>query len=173
MLIRGARTVLRAANDDDAPAIVALFDSDHVAAAHGPRFPRSLATTLAELRDPARTTLAIDIDQRLGGFLHSTKSWADDVMTIQEFLIDAEFVGKGYAADALGALLEFFFRRWGGRRAELYVRADNERALRCYRRLGFETEGRKRNVIPPTWGPPGSSDFLLMGMLPGEFRKPS
>src|SRR4051812_7146424 len=127
MLIRGTRTLLRAASDDDAPAIVALFDSDHVAAAVGPRFPRSLTTTLAELRDEARTTLAIEIDRQLGGFLHATMSWANDVMTIQEFLIGAPFVGKGYASDALGALLEFFFRRWGGRRAELYVRADNER----------------------------------------------
>jgi RimJ/RimL family protein N-acetyltransferase len=172
MLIRGSRTVLRAAVDEDAPTIAALFDDEHAAAAYGPRFPRSVAATLAELRDEKDRSLAIDVDQQLRGYLRASLSWADEVLTVQDFLLDANLVGQGYGGDALGALLQFFFRHWGGRRAELQVRADNPRALRCYQRLGFQIEGRRREVIPRNWGPPGNPDYLLMGLLSAEFKTP-
>jgi RimJ/RimL family protein N-acetyltransferase len=87
-------------------------------------------------------------------------------------LIAADCLGKGYARDAVAALLDHFFARWGGRRVELQVRADNQRAIRFYERLGFQVEGRRREVIPPDWGPPESRDYLWMGLLEREFLRP-
>lgn len=168
MLIRGSRTLLRAASDADAAVIVALFDSEHTRAAHGPGFPKSPSSVKTRLRDDGRKALAIEIDGRVRGYLELMLSWADTVLSIQEFIMDAELVGRGYGRDALHALLAFFFQNWGGRRAELTVRADNERALRCYQSVGFVIEGRRRAVIPPDWGPPASRDYLWMGMLPAE-----
>lgn len=173
MLIRGKLTLLRAARDEDVPEIVALFDSEPAAAAHGPRFPHTQAAVRAEIDRPDDSCLAIETNGQFLGYLRLSRSWSDEVMTIQELLLGAEYIGKGYALDALGALLEHFFARWGGRRVELAVRADNQRAIRLYQRLGFQVEGRRREVIPPNWGPPESRDYLWMGLLSGEFVHPT
>jgi RimJ/RimL family protein N-acetyltransferase len=82
-------------------------------------------------------------------------------------------MGRGYGREALGALVRFFFDTWVGRRAELQVRADNVRAIRCYLALGFKEEGRRRSVAPAGWGAPQSQDYLIMGILPGELTNPA
>lgn len=54
-----------------------------------------------------------------------------------------DYRGRGIGGELLTACLELAKRR-GITRVELETRADNEAALRLYRRLGFEYEGMKR-----------------------------
>lgn len=54
-----------------------------------------------------------------------------------------EWRGRGVGARLMGAVLDASRRR-GFSRIALTVRADNERAIRLYRRMGFEIEGRLR-----------------------------
>jgi RimJ/RimL family protein N-acetyltransferase len=81
-------------------------------------------------------------------------------------------IGQGYGSDAVWGLCRFFFEEWGGHRVELQLRADNERALRCYPGVGFQVEGRRRQVVPSAWGPRAHRHFLMLGLLPDELITP-
>lgn len=60
--------------------------------------------------------------------------------------IVAEHRGRGIGEALIGAALEQARQR-GLTRVELTVRADNERAIALYRRIGFVDEGMKRKAI--------------------------
>jgi RimJ/RimL family protein N-acetyltransferase len=174
MLIRSERLLLRAAEDADAAFVTALFNADESVIAYGPHFPVSTRATLEKLRAPRSVSL---IAQRLEdeapvGFVRFWLSWGDTVMNVDDVIFSAEYQGAGYGREALGALLEHFFRQWGGRRVELQVRSHNERAVRTYKCLGFVEEGRRRQVVPPGWSADTDPDYLLMGLLADEYVPP-
>jgi RimJ/RimL family protein N-acetyltransferase len=51
------------------------------------------------------------------------------------------YVGRGYGSEALHLFLDYYFGQMGFKRLVLDVSAFNERAIRCYERLGFQYEG--------------------------------
>ncbi len=53
---------------------------------------------------------------------------------------------RGYGTDAVRALVRFAFEEMQLHRVELDVFAYNERAIACYRKCGFEEEGRRRGA---------------------------
>ena len=73
---------------------------------------------------------------------------------------EAAFRGQGYGHEATRHCLQHAFSDLNLHRLELRVRADNQPALRLYRRVGFVEEGRLRQAIfkqgqrklPPTLG---------------------
>lgn len=48
----------------------------------------------------------------------------------------------GFGSDAVSALIDFCFNRMNLHKVYLQVFASNERAIRCYKKVGFEVEGR-------------------------------
>jgi RimJ/RimL family protein N-acetyltransferase len=56
------------------------------------------------------------------------------------------FRGRGLGTQAVRQLLQFGFEDLRLHRIALTVRADNERAIRSYRKCGFEVEGRLRDA---------------------------
>jgi len=54
--------------------------------------------------------------------------------------------GKGYGSEAMRLLLDFAFKSLNLHRVELNVMDFNERAQRCYRKVGFKEVGRKRQA---------------------------
>ena len=50
---------------------------------------------------------------------------------------DREFQSKGYGSEAMGLLLDYGFATLGLHRIQLYVYANNARAIRCYEKVGF------------------------------------
>lgn len=70
--------------------------------------------------------------------------------------------GQGFGREAVGLLLEYGFRYQNLRRVWLKVRANNERAVRCYRACGFAEEGRLRAHV---WSDGAYRDVLLLGIL--------
>lgn len=174
MLIRSGRILLRAAEESDAGFLARLMNADEAVLAYGPHFPRSTASTLQQITDPRSICLVAEeaSDGTPIGFIRSVLSWGDTAMSIEDFVLDPAFMGRGYGQEALGTLLRFFFHTRVGRRAELQVRADNLPAVRCYLALGFKEEGRRRSVVPAGWGTAESQDYLVMGILPGELTPP-
>lgn len=74
---------------------------------------------------------------------------------------------RGYGADALVTLLRFAFEEMDLRRVDLTVDADNERAVACYRKVGFVEEGRLRQS---RYARGRYVDQLWMGILREEFE---
>lgn len=75
--------------------------------------------------------------------------------------------GQGYGTQAVQLLLTYAFGMLGLERVELEVAAENERAIRCYRRAGFVQEGVKRHafMIGGRY-----SDLVIMSALAGDWR---
>lgn len=74
---------------------------------------------------------------------------------------------KGYGQDALRMLVDFAFRYHNMHRVGLEVLADDERAVACYRNVGFVEEGRIRSR---DWFAGGYRDVMVMGILEDEWR---
>lgn len=78
---------------------------------------------------------------------------------------DPARLGKGIGTAALRLVRDYAFGPLGLHRLSLRVLADNERAIRAYRRCGFRIEGREREsaLIDGHW-----HDDLIMGLLAHE-----
>ena len=61
--------------------------------------------------------------------------------------LSPEFWGQGYGTEVMNTLLEISFDYFNMRKACLCVCSFNERAIRSYEKVGFEVEGRLREVV--------------------------
>ena len=75
--------------------------------------------------------------------------------------------GKGYGTDAMLTLCGFGFTQMNLHRIGLRVFPENQRAVTCYEKCGFEHEGRLREAI---FKHGEYRDMLLMSILADEFR---
>ena len=75
--------------------------------------------------------------------------------------------GQGIGTEALRQILEFGFHGLHLERIELWVLAENERAVRAYERVGFRREGVRRSHI--RWGAK-RYDTILLAVLDRDFR---
>ena len=76
--------------------------------------------------------------------------------------------GKGYAAEAIGLLLELAFDYMNLNRVHLRVYSDNDRAIRCYERCGFTREGVLRQ---DAYYAGEYKATVVMGILRDEWRR--
>jgi RimJ/RimL family protein N-acetyltransferase len=58
---------------------------------------------------------------------------------------EREYWGRGYGSEAVSLLVKHGFEDLNLHRISASVFLDNERAVRCYRSLGFQEEGRTRH----------------------------
>jgi RimJ/RimL family protein N-acetyltransferase len=80
---------------------------------------------------------------------------------------DREFQGKGYGSEAIGLLLEYGFATLGLHRIQLFVYANNARAIRCYEKCGFRREGVRREA---RWWAGRWWDILEYAILEHEWQ---
>jgi len=82
------------------------------------------------------------------------------------FIGDAGNRGKGYGAEALRLLLDYGFRSLNLHSVMLTLFEDNAQALECYKKVGFQMMGRRRE----SWYINGKRrDTLCMDILKDEF----
>ncbi len=81
-------------------------------------------------------------------------------------LLRADDLGVGFGTEAVSAVLRFAFTDLHLHRVAVRVLATNARAIHCYRKCGFQIEGRERETVclDGQW-----QDDLIMGVLEGEF----
>lgn len=80
---------------------------------------------------------------------------------------DRAYWGQGYGTDAMRVLIRYAFEELNLRRISLSVFEYNERAVKCYRKLGFKEEGRGREQLRREgryW------DLIYMGLLREEWE---
>ena len=80
---------------------------------------------------------------------------------------DREYLGKGYGRDAVRVLLEYAFVHRNMHKVWLTVYADNERAIRSYKALGFVEEGLQKQQV---WNQGRYKDWLYMGLLRSDWQ---
>ena len=73
---------------------------------------------------------------------------------------------KGYGQEALALLVDFAFVHNNMHRVALEVLADDDRAVGCYRKVGFVEEGRLRRR---DWMNGAYHDVLIMAVLDEEW----
>ncbi|MCM5679385.1 GNAT family N-acetyltransferase [Schlegelella sp. S2-27] len=80
-----------------------------------------------------------------------------------------EAQGRGAGSEALRLAFAYLRETWNLRKVSLRVRSDNERAVRCYRRLGFEPCGllREHVCIEGSWRDVVLMDLFLGPAAPG------
>lgn len=77
------------------------------------------------------------------------------------------FWSQGYGQESLRLLVDYAFRHHNMHRVGLEVLADDERAVACYRKVGFVEEGRLRQR---DWMNGEYHDVLVMSILDEEWN---
>lgn len=94
--------------------------------------------------------------------------WPNRVASIGIVIGIREKLGKGYGTEAIKLLQFFVFNKMNLNKLELEVRAHNERAISCYKKCGFQIEGRIRENF---YDRGKYTDTLKMGILKREWEE--
>ncbi|MEV6282115.1 GNAT family protein [Kribbella sp. NPDC051770] len=169
MILATERLVLRRFTEDDAAALSAYRSVPEVARYQSWDAPFSLEQAVETVRSyaegdpdaPGWFQYAIDLDGVLIGDigLHL----ADNLQQAElGFTLAPAYQGQGYAAEAVGALLDRLFTEKNLHRVSAECDARNDASARLLERLGFEREGLRRAA---SWWKGEWTDDLLFGRL--------
>jgi len=100
------------------------------------------------LEDHDHVKFAIEADGKLIGDIQlQDRDRRSRVAGVGMAIYDRKYLGRGYGREALALLVDWAFRIQNYTRLWLNTWATNERAIRCYRAVGFVEEGRQRRQI--------------------------
>ena len=96
--------------------------------------------------------------------------WINRSATLGIAIYGSENWGKGYGSEAIRLVLDFAFKNLNFNRVELETFDFNERAQRCFRKVGFKEIGRKRKArfIDGAY-----RDVIVMDVLREEWNQTS
>lgn len=109
----------------------------------------------------------LESGEHIGNIKLEPIHWLHRAATIGILIGEMRFQGQGLGAEAMQLCLGYAFERLGLRKVSLGVLANNIRAIRLYERIGFVTEGCKRQEY---WSEGAFQDSLIMGLFREEFR---
>jgi len=144
--------------------LVRLFDS-RSARLHSAKGIREFIEKMLAEESPANHyfTIRARADNRLLGDINlEVTNWGARDSFVGIGIGDRADWGKGYGTDAMNVILRIAFTEVNLRRVTLSVFQYNQRAIRCYEKVGFQHEGRVRGALlrdGKRW------DIFYMGML--------
>ena len=152
--LRGPRLHIRRAHSDDAPASYRWFSNHEVTtflplAGKGSLPIESIEAFLTRVATSDRPDLAVTIEHLdqgpigCGGF----RNFDADAAELSIVLGEPSSWGQGLGTEAMQLLLAFAFGPLGLHRVWLIVRADNERAIKLFSRMGFVVVERQVGVV--------------------------
>ena len=171
-MLEGERVTLRALRPEDVEVLWkywADLDVSTRASTNAPR-PYTLQETQAFFEELAKkeelVRFVIEVDGAVVGdcSLHDIDKHSRHCEV--GIAIGKPHWSQGYGQEALGLLVDFAFKHHNMHRVALEVLADDDRAVACYRKVGFVEEGalRKRD-----WSNGKYHDVLVMGILEEEW----
>ncbi|SDZ45348.1 Protein N-acetyltransferase, RimJ/RimL family [Jannaschia faecimaris] len=172
LTMAGPRVHLRAPTDRDAAARMELGYDPTILRAYGVQMAEKAAYTperaqswLKEQREACAWMITV-AGELIGTVRLHSHVVADRRAQIAIGLLDSERLGQGLGTEALRLVIDHGFDGLGLHRLSLRVLADNNRAIRCYTKLGFVEEGRERQSarVPGGW-----QDDLIMGLLADDW----
>jgi RimJ/RimL family protein N-acetyltransferase len=104
--------------------------------------------------------------EKLIGGLGAEINWKDRNAEIGIMIGEKEFWGKGYGTDTMTLFTEYLFTTLNMNRVELSTFDFNIRAQKCYRKVGFVEEGKKRQ---DKYQDGKYHDVVIMGILRDEW----
>jgi aminoglycoside 6'-N-acetyltransferase len=167
--LAGADVRLRAWRAADLDRLAAILAQPSVARWWGPDEPRAAAADW--LADEENETLTFVIEHRgrvVGSIQFTEEDDADYRSAGIDLFLGEEAQGRGLGPDAIRTLAQYLFAVRGHHRLTIDPAAANERAIRAYRKVGFQPIGIARRYergADGTW-----HDGLLMDLLRDELR---
>lgn len=169
-VIRGKQVVLRPVEEEDVEFIHQWMNHPEIWHYMDYERPLSLADVREDVersrRDGFPFTIAVDA-RPIGRIGLNQFRRRDRICALYMYIGEPAFWGKGYARDAVMALLGFAFDRWDLHLVELWTLGDNDRALGAYKRAGFEVEARLRER---SWKDGRWEDRVVMSVSREEFE---
>jgi aminoglycoside 6'-N-acetyltransferase len=158
--LRGERVVLRPLRRADAAALRAIRADPEVARWWGPvedDFPQG--------DYPDGTRLAVLLDGKVIGMVQYEEEADPNARHADvDIFLDARHLGLGYGTDAMKTIVRHLLEDRGHHRVTLWTVPENERAIRCYEKVGFRrvgvTRASQRDTVTGRW-----VDELLMELV--------
>jgi RimJ/RimL family protein N-acetyltransferase len=172
-MLKGERVTLRAVERDDLKRLHELQRNvDLVLLSDGMWQPIPLASLEKDydkhVSDDDKAWFAIEVAGTVVGDLNlHHRDRRSGVSAFGVAIYDPAYVGQGYGREAIGLMLDWAFRIQNYQRIWLDTWATNERAIRCYRALGFVEEGRQRRQLYVNGE---YIDVVIMGLLREEWQ---
>lgn len=169
MQIVGEQVVLRTVTADDIDALTRILQEPAVAP-WWPGYDRErVERECLHDDDEALTVYVVEVDQQVAGLIQSYEETEPEYFSAGiDISIATEWHGRGVAVDALRALARYLIDERGHHHLTIDPALHNERAIACYRKVGFRDVGvLRQNEL----GPDGTfHDALLMDLLADELQ---
>ncbi|QQE77070.1 GNAT family N-acetyltransferase [Alicyclobacillus sp. SO9] len=120
-----------------------------------------------DVRESGMFGVFAEVDKFIGEVSYRDMDVVKGTCVLGIMIGDKAYWGKGYGTEAVRAMCSFLFQRFQLRRIQLDTWVGNERAIRSYKKVGFQIEGvlRKSTLVK---GVP--TDEVVMGLLQSEFE---
>ena len=107
-----------------------------------------------------------DTNELIGNCGYANIDHINQTAEIGIFIGNKKYWSRGYGTEALGLLLDYGFRALNLHNVLLRVYSFNERARKCYEKIGFKTIGKIREALLRDGK---RHDIILMDILQNEF----
>lgn len=174
-MIIGKTVRLRPIERDDLPRFVDWFSDPDVRRHLSIYKPFSLAqeerwfeNMTQSLERQEQVLMAIETAEgvHIGNVGLHAINWKDRCAELGIVIGDKAYWGQGYGTDAIQTFLGLAFGEMNLHRVFLRVDADNARGIRCYEKVGFQSEGVLRQVV---FREGRYHDQYMMSILESEF----
>ncbi len=165
--LRGDRATIRAGRPEDLPLLHAILSEPSVTCWWGE--PDPTERLAADLRGEGDSGVLLVIEAAgtvAGGIYYTEETEPMYRHAGIDIFLGAAVQGRGFGREAVALVARFLIEERGHHRLTIDPAVANERAIRCYRSVGFRPVGVMRRYER---GPDGTfHDGLLMDMLAGE-----
>ncbi|HDN79985.1 MAG: N-acetyltransferase [Chloroflexi bacterium] len=172
-MLRGRKVRLRAPEREDLPLFVRWLNDTEVTRYLTLYWPLSMAEeeqwfeNLLKRENDRVFVIETEEGKPIGNMGLHNIDWKNRKAVLGIFIGEKDYWGKGYGTDAIKTLLRFAFEELNLNRVELRVFEFNTRAIRCYEKCGFVTEGRLRQSL---FRNGRYHDELVMAVLREEWK---
>ncbi|HWQ29490.1 MAG TPA: GNAT family protein, partial [Negativicutes bacterium] len=94
--------------------------------------------------------------------------WKNSIASVTISIGNLKYQSKGYGTEAMSLLVSFAFREANLNKLRLSVYAFNERAIKSYKKCGFQVEGVLRQEL---FRDGKYNDVIAMGLIRDEYMK--
>lgn len=166
--LSGPRLVLRALAEADLDALLRIVSSPAVERWWSAHDRTTVRRWLAD--DDETTRWAIVHDGTVVGKIQAYEEVdAEFRHAGLDLFLDESVHGQGLGSEAIRIVATWLFEERGHHRLVIDPAVANERAIRCYERVGFRRVGVMRAYWHDRWSG-GWADGLLLDLLRGELR---